>query len=43
MPKADLLKTYRAKRDFSKTTEPSGEDQGESKSRHERVFVIQKH
>ncbi|GAB1718696.1 MAG: ATP-dependent DNA ligase LigD phosphoesterase module / ATP-dependent DNA ligase LigD polymerase module [Nitrosospira sp.] len=43
MSKADLLKTYRARRDFSKTTEPSGEDQGESKSRHERVFVIQKH
>jgi bifunctional non-homologous end joining protein LigD len=43
MSKADLLKTYRAKRDFSKTTEPSGEDQGESKTRHERVFVIQKH
>jgi bifunctional non-homologous end joining protein LigD len=43
MSKADLLKTYRAKRDFSRTTEPAGEDQGESKSRHERVFVIQKH
>jgi bifunctional non-homologous end joining protein LigD len=43
MSKADLLKTYRAKRDFSKTAEPSGEDQGESKTRHERVFVIQKH
>ena len=37
------LKTYRAKRDFSRTAEPSGEDQGESKSRDERVFVIQKH
>lgn len=43
MSKADLLKIYRARRDFSKTTEPSGEDRGESKSRDERVFVIQKH
>ena len=43
MSKTDLLKTYRAKRDFSRTTEPSGEDKSENKSRPARVFVIQKH
>jgi bifunctional non-homologous end joining protein LigD len=43
MSKADFLKIYRAKRDFSKTTEPSGEDQARSKGEHARVFVIQKH
>jgi bifunctional non-homologous end joining protein LigD len=43
MSKADSLKTYRAKRDFSKTTEPRGENQGGSRRGQERVFVIQKH
>ena len=43
MSKTDLLKTYRAKRDFSRTTEPSGEDKSENKSGPARVFVIQKH
>src|SRR5690348_11181257 len=43
MSKADSLKTYRAKRDFSKTTEPRGENQGGSRRAQERVFVIQKH
>ena len=43
MSKIDLLKTYRAKRDFSRTTEPSGEDKSENKSGPARVFVIQKH
>jgi bifunctional non-homologous end joining protein LigD len=43
MPKTDLLKTYRAKRDFSKTTEPSGENQRENRSGSALAFVVQKH
>ncbi|KPF46835.1 DNA ligase D [Rhizobium sp. AAP43] len=38
---ADNLKTYRARRDFKKTNEPSGEV--EVKSSNRRRFVIQKH
>ncbi|THV20912.1 DNA ligase D [Peteryoungia ipomoeae] len=38
---ADNLRTYRAKRDFKKTREPSGEV--EVKSSNRRRFVIQKH
>lgn len=38
---ADNLSTYRAKRDFNKTGEPSGEAQVKASSR--RRFVIQKH
>ncbi len=39
MPK-DRLKSYRAKRDFSKTDEPSGQQGGQNGGRQ---FVIQKH
>ncbi len=43
MAKADLLKAYRAKRDFSITSEPSGA--GSSKKTNETAlsFVVQKH
>lgn len=40
MAKKDQLKTYRAKRDFRKTSEPAGR---RKKSRGKPVFVIQKH
>jgi bifunctional non-homologous end joining protein LigD len=38
---ADNLSNYRAKRDFKKTQEPSGEAQVKASDR--RRFVIQKH
>jgi DNA ligase D-like protein (predicted 3'-phosphoesterase) len=41
MPKKDLLKTYRTKRNFKKTTEPAGESN--QKQRKAPLFVIQKH
>ena len=40
MAKKDRLKTYRAKRDFRKTSEPASR---RKKSRGKPVFVIQKH
>ncbi len=40
-PMADNLSTFRAKRDFKKTAEPSGEVEVRSSNR--RRFVIQKH
>ena len=36
------LETYRRKRDFKKTSEPSGND-SPSEHRHDPVFVVQKH
>ena len=43
MPKADLLKTYRAKRNFSITSEPSGIGTGDRPSKAALSFVVQKH
>lgn len=42
MPAKDRLKTYRAKRDFKKTAEPSGAGDRKAKSRGRR-FLVQKH
>ncbi|WP_256208393.1 DNA polymerase ligase N-terminal domain-containing protein [Nitrosospira briensis] len=42
MAKPDLLKPYRAKRNFSVTSEPSGIDQRPS-SQAALSFVVQKH
>ena len=39
----DLLKRYRAKRDFSKTAEPSGAKRPAATTRGKRKFIIQKH
>ncbi len=41
MSNDDKLKTYRDKRDFKKTPEPSGDDSADSSS--SRIFVIQQH
>jgi bifunctional non-homologous end joining protein LigD len=41
MGKKDSLKEYRARRDFSRSPEPSGG--GQKKRRKEPIFVIQKH
>jgi hypothetical protein len=41
MAKKDSLKEYRARRDFSKSPEPSGTHQ--NKRRTDPIFVIQKH
>ena len=39
-----LLATYRAKRDFTKTKEPSGTEKGKAgKVQPDRIFMIQKH
>jgi len=40
MDSKDSLKTYRDKRDFQRTTEPSG---GKKKTSNRPIFVIQKH
>jgi DNA ligase D-like protein (predicted 3'-phosphoesterase) len=40
MDKNEALKKYRSKRDFEKTTEPSGDD---SRSAKPNLFVVQKH
>jgi bifunctional non-homologous end joining protein LigD len=37
------LARYNAKRDFAKTPEPAGQDDGAGKSAEQRSFVIQKH
>lgn len=41
MAKKDTLKKYRDKRDFRKTTEPSGK--GKRKKSRQPIFVVQKH
>jgi bifunctional non-homologous end joining protein LigD len=43
MPKADLLKTYRAKRNFSITSEPSGVVARQRSHKTALSFVVQKH
>ncbi|WON73374.1 DNA ligase D [Nitrosospira sp. Is2] len=43
MPKADLLKTYRAKRNFSITSEPSGMGASDRSNKTALSFVVQKH
>ncbi|RIJ20493.1 DNA ligase D [Henriciella barbarensis] len=40
---SDTLKTYREKRDFSRTPEPDGSSKRKSKSRGKLSFVVQKH
>ena len=43
MAKPDLLKPYRAKRNFSLTSEPSGIDKRSDKHKSALSFVVQKH
>ena len=43
MAKQDLLKPYRAKRNFSLTSEPSGIDKRSDKNKSALSFVVQKH
>jgi len=43
MPAKDRLKTYREKRDFRKTAEPSGEGAGKRRAAEGRRYLIQKH
>lgn len=44
MPKKkDSLATYRAKRDFTKTPEPSGETVKKTRKKAQPIFVVQKH
>lgn len=43
MVKPDLLKTYRSKRNFSVTSEPSGVDKRSDKNKSALSFVVQKH